>query len=145
MRGYVDPSLDAEAFDADGYLCTGDLGHLDVHGNLTISGRLKDVIIRKGETLSARAIEDELRAHPAVADVAVIAVPHGGSGELACAVIVAVAGPSPTLDTLTGFLADRGFPRRQWPERLELVSHLPRTPTGKVRKDELRQRLADDQ
>jgi acyl-CoA synthetase (AMP-forming)/AMP-acid ligase II len=139
MRGYVDASLDGAAFDDDGYLRTGDLGRLDEHGNLTITGRLKDVIIRKGETLSARAIEDELLAHPQIADVAVIGLPHAEFGELACAVIV-TAGVAPSLDQLLAFLDERGLPRRLWPERLEIVDALPRNSTGKLLKDDLRQR-----
>jgi acyl-CoA synthetase (AMP-forming)/AMP-acid ligase II len=140
MRGYVDASLNDAAFDAAGYLRTGDLGRLDEHGNLTITGRLKDVIIRKGETLSARAIEEELLAHPQVEDVAVIGVPHPDFGEEACAIVVATAGTTVTLDGLTTFLDGRNFPRRHWPERLEIVATLPRTSTGKVRKDELLER-----
>jgi len=139
MRGYVDASLDDAAFDDDGYLRTGDLGRLDEHGNLTITGRLKDVIIRKGETLSARAIEDELLAHPQIADLAVIGLPHAELGELACAVVVP-AGVAPSLDQVLAFLSERGFPRRQWPERLEIVDALPRNSTGKLLKDDLRQR-----
>jgi len=142
MRGYVDASLDEAAFDNDGYLRTGDLGSLDSRGNVTISGRLKAVIIRKGETLSARAIEAELLAHPEVGDVAVIGVPHAELGEMACAVVVPSAGATPTLAQLTAFLAERGFPRRQWPERLEITGSLPRNSTGKVRKDELRRHYA---
>jgi cyclohexanecarboxylate-CoA ligase len=144
MRGYVDEALNVAAFDADGYLCTGDLGMLDAAGYLTITGRLKDVIIRKGETISARAVELELLTCPAVADAAVIGLPHPGQGELACAVVVvADCYKAPVLDEITDHLRDRGLPRSQWPERLEIVSHLPRNSTGKVRKDELRARLTE--
>jgi len=145
MRGYVDATLDADAFDAEGYLRTGDLGRLDEHGNVTITGRLKDVIIRKGENISARMIEEELLRHPAVADVAVIGLPHPDLGELACAVVVPRQGrPELTLSRLTDFLRDGGVPRRQWPERLELLGALPRNPTGKLLKTELRRRFGGD-
>jgi acyl-CoA synthetase (AMP-forming)/AMP-acid ligase II len=138
MQGYVDASLDADAFDAEGYLRTGDLGSLDEAGYLTITGRLKDVIIRKGETISARAIEDELLLHPAIDDVAVFAVPDPDRGELACAVIVPVPGaPVPSLADLVAHLREHGLPSRQCPERLCVVATLPRTSTGKVRKDAL--------
>jgi cyclohexanecarboxylate-CoA ligase len=141
MRGYVDASLDAGAFDAEGYLRTGDLGRLDSRGFVTITGRLKDVVIRKGENISAQAVEAELLQHPAVADVAVIGLPDPELGEMACAVIVAPEGhPAPALAQLTAFLFERGVPARQWPERLEVISALPRNPTGKVLKTELRQR-----
>jgi cyclohexanecarboxylate-CoA ligase len=142
MRGYVDDALNAGAFDEDGYLRTGDLGMLDAAGYLTITGRLKDVIIRKGETISARAIELELLAYPAVADAAVVGLPHPAQGELACAVVVVAAGEkAPALDDITAHLRGRGLPPTHWPERLEIFTDLPRNSTGKVLKDELRARL----
>jgi acyl-CoA synthetase (AMP-forming)/AMP-acid ligase II len=144
MRGYVDPALDVAAFDADGYLRTGDLGRVDEHGNVVITGRLKDIIIRKGENISARAMEEELLHHPAVADVAVIGVPHPELGEMACAVIVPAADhPVPGLADLLVLLAERGIPPRQWPERLEVVDAFPRNAIGKIVKTELRRRFAD--
>ena len=75
MLGYLDASLDADAFDDEGYFRTGDLGTLDADGYVTITGRLKDVIIRKGENISAKEVEDLLYTHPKVADVAVIGLP----------------------------------------------------------------------
>ncbi|MGI8335551.1 class I adenylate-forming enzyme family protein [Actinomadura scrupuli] len=145
MRGYVDAALDADAFDAEGYLRTGDLGTLDEHGNVTITGRLKDVIIRKGETISARAVEEEVLAHPGVADVAVIGLAEPVRGELACAVIVPSGkDPPPTLAQLTGFLRRRDVPVRRWPERLEVLDALPRNATGKVLKAELRRRYSGE-
>jgi cyclohexanecarboxylate-CoA ligase len=141
MAGYADHALDAHAFDSDGYFRTGDLGRLDARGNLTITGRLKDVIIRRGENISAQAVEDALLRHPAVTDVAVIGLPHPELGEMACAVIVpAQRGAAPTLAELRSFLGEQGLPRWQWPERLEVAEFLPRSQTGKVVKAELRQR-----
>ena len=81
MVGYLDAALDAEAFDDDGYFRTGDLGRLDERGMLVITGRLKDVIIRKGENVSAKEVEDHLYTHPKVADVAVIGLPDAERGE----------------------------------------------------------------
>ena len=145
MRGYVDPALDVAAFDADGYLRTGDLGRVDERGNVVITGRLKDIIIRKGENISARAMEEELLHHPAIGDVAVIGVPHPELGEMACAVIVPAADhPVPGLADLLVLLAERGVPPRQWPERLEVVDAFPRNAIGKIVKPELRQRFADE-
>jgi non-ribosomal peptide synthetase component E (peptide arylation enzyme) len=96
------------------------------------------VIIRKGETISARAIEDELLLHPAVDDAAVIAVPDPERGELACAVIVPVPGaPLPSLADLVTHLRQHDLPLRQCPEQLYVVAALPRTSTGTVRKDRL--------
>jgi acyl-CoA synthetase (AMP-forming)/AMP-acid ligase II len=144
MRGYVDAALDADAFDAEGYLRTGDLGRLDEHGYVTITGRLKDVIIRKGENISAQAVEEELLRHPGVADVAVVGLPDPELGETACAVIVPAEGhAAPTLAQLTDFLRKCGLSSRQWPERLEVLSALPRNPTGKLLKAELRGRYGE--
>jgi acyl-CoA synthetase (AMP-forming)/AMP-acid ligase II len=141
MAGYLDTALDGDAFDGEGYLRTGDLGRLDSGGNVVITGRLKDVIIRKGENISAQAAEDEVLRHPAVAEAAVIGLPDPEAGEMACAVIVPREGhPAPTLAQLTAFLRESGVHKRQWPERLEVVGALPRNATGKVLKAELRQR-----
>src|SRR5256886_15753586 len=81
--GYLDPALNA-AFTPDGFLRTGDLAVMDDEGYIRITGRRKDIIIRKGENLSAKGIEDDLAAHPKVADVAVIGVPDAQSGERGC-------------------------------------------------------------
>jgi len=142
-RGYLDPSLDEEAFDEEGFFRTGDLGYLDAEGYLVVTGRLKDVIIRKGENISAKEIEDLLYDHPAVGDVAVVGLPDPEAGERACAVVVPAEGTRPpTLDELTAWLRERGLMPQKLPERLEVVDALPRNPTGKVLKHELRQRFA---
>jgi acyl-CoA synthetase (AMP-forming)/AMP-acid ligase II len=139
FRGYVDGALDTEAFDADGWFRTGDLGLLNDHGSLVITGRLKDVIIRKGENISAKEVEDLLFTHPAVADVAVIGLPDAALGERCCAVVVPTdpAGP-PALPELFDFLVGAGVSRQKIPEQLEIVDALPRNPSGKVLKRELR-------
>ena len=139
MRGYLDSSLDADAFDADGFLHTGDLGSLDEDGNLTITGRIKDVIIRKGETFSAREVEDLLITSPEVADVTVIGLPHPVLGELACACVVAADSTQPpTLASLSAHLAGQHVMKQKWPERLELMDALPYNLAGKVIKADLR-------
>jgi cyclohexanecarboxylate-CoA ligase len=142
MQGYLDSSLDADAF-VDGWLRTGDLGSLDAAGNLTITGRLKDVIIRKGETFSAREVEDLLITSPEVADVAVIGLPHPVLGEQACACVVPAdpANP-PTLASLTAHLAGQNVMKQKWPERLELMDNLPYSLAGKVVKADLRARFS---
>ncbi|WP_052666533.1 class I adenylate-forming enzyme family protein [Nitriliruptor alkaliphilus] len=144
--GYLDPALDAAAFDEDGWFRTGDLGRLDAEGNLTITGRLKDVIIRKGENIPAKELEDLLFGHPAVADVAVIGLPDDEAGEIACAVVVPTqdrAGGAVELDlaTLCDHLLGEGLTKRKLPERLELVDALPRNPAGKVLKHDLQARF----
>ncbi|MGW0659603.1 AMP-binding protein [Streptodolium elevatio] len=143
MLGYLDPSLDAEAFDEDGWFRTGDLGRIDGAGNVFITGRLKDVIIRKGETISAKEVEDLLSGHPDVAEVAVIGLPDPATGERACAVVVAAdPGSPPTLDALGEYLRGQGLMVQKLPERLEIVGTLPRNPAGKVLKKDLKERYA---
>jgi len=142
--GYVDASLDADAFDADGFFRTGDLGWFDADGYLVISGRLKDIIIRKGENISAKEVEDLLYEHPAVADVAVIGLPDAARGERACAVVVQAPNAPPfTMDAMTAWCVEHGLMTQKIPEQLELVDGLPRNPSGKVVKYALRDRFAD--
>ncbi|NUS53924.1 MAG: AMP-binding protein [Streptomycetaceae bacterium] len=143
MLGYLDAALDADAFDEDGWFRTGDLGRIDDAGNIYITGRLKDVIIRKGETISAKEIEDLLSAHPAVAEVAVVGLPDEATGERACAIVVpADPAAPPALDTLGQFLREQGLMVQKLPERLEIVEVLPRNPAGKVLKKDLKERYA---
>jgi cyclohexanecarboxylate-CoA ligase len=141
--GYRDPALDADAFTPDGWFRTGDLGVVDADGYLTVTGRLKDVIVRSGEKLSARELEDLLGDHPKVAAVAVVAVPDPGTGERACACVVA-RDPSdpPELAELGKLLLARGLSRRKLPEQLAVVDELPMTASGKVDKRALRDRVA---
>jgi non-ribosomal peptide synthetase component E (peptide arylation enzyme) len=143
MRGYIDSSLDAEAFDENGYFRTGDLAVLDERGNVRITGRVKDIIIRNMENLSAKELEDNLFTHPKVADVAVIGLPDERTGERACAVVVpSDATTPPSLDELCAYLLERGLMKQKLPEQLEIVDALPRNPTGKIVKFELRDRYA---
>lgn len=139
--GYLDPALNT-AFTADGFFRTGDLGVMDAGGFIRITGRRKDIIIRKGENLSAKGIEDELAAHPQIADVAVIGVPDSRSGERVCACVVPRTGDgAPSLDVLREFMKSRGVMLQKIPEQLEVLDALPRNAVGKVRKDLLRARF----
>ncbi|MEU2915390.1 class I adenylate-forming enzyme family protein [Streptomyces massasporeus] len=143
-RGYLDPGQSAEAFDEDGFLRTGDLGRLTETGHLVLTGRLKDVIIRKGENISAQEIEDLLHRHPAVGDVAVIGLPDAARGELVCAVVEQPPGAEVlTLADVTAFLRTEGLSVHKLPERLEVVDALPRGETlRKVLKYKLRERYS---
>ena len=144
MRGYLDSSLDAAAFDEEGYFRTGDLGRIDERGNVVITGRLKDVIIRKGENVSAKEVEDLLYQHPDVADVAVIGLPDPASGERVCAVVQLAEGSAPVgLSDVVAFLREQGLMNQKLPEQLEVVDVLPRNPAGKVLKHVLRDQFAD--
>ncbi|MFD8824685.1 class I adenylate-forming enzyme family protein [Streptomyces sp. NPDC059605] len=143
-RGYLDPEASAAAFDAEGFLITGDVGHLRESGHLVLTGRLKDIIIRKGENISAKEIEDLLHRHPAVGDAAVIGLPDPARGELVCAVVEQPPGAPPlTLPELTDHLRAAGLAVHKLPERLEVVTELPRNETlRKVLKYRLRERFA---
>ncbi|WNO73949.1 class I adenylate-forming enzyme family protein [Streptomyces sp. AM8-1-1] len=143
-QGYLDPEQTAQVFDADGFLITGDLGRLTGSGHLVLTGRLKDVIIRKGENISAQEIEDLLHGHPGVADAAVIGLPDADRGERVCAVVEQAAGaPELTLDAVTSYLRGEGLSTYKLPEQLEVVSALPRNETlRKVLKYKLRERYA---
>ena len=142
-RGYLDSSLDAVAFDEEGYFRTGDLGRLDADGNLTITGRIKDVIIRKGENISAKEIEDLLFTHDKVAEVAVVGLKDPESGERACACVVTAGDEDITFDELVTHLTDAGLNKRKLPEQLEIIEALPRNPSGKIVKFELVNRFQD--
>jgi acyl-CoA synthetase (AMP-forming)/AMP-acid ligase II len=142
ISGYLDPALDADAFDADGYFRSGDLGVVDTEGYVTITGRLKDVIIRHGENISAKEIEDLLYTHPAVADVAVIGLPDPTTGERACAVVAVKESQSLTFEEMVAFLKDNQLRTQAIPEQLELVAVVPRNPAGKILKHTLREQYA---
>ncbi|WP_329339675.1 AMP-binding protein [Streptomyces sp. NBC_01352] len=143
-RGYLDPAQTAEAFDEEGFLRTGDLGRLTDTGHLVLTGRLKDVIIRKGENISAKELEDLLHRHPGVGDVAVIGLPDAERGELVCAVVEQPSGAEElTLTAVTSYLRAEGLSTHKLPERLEVVDALPRGETlRKVLKYKLRERYA---
>jgi non-ribosomal peptide synthetase component E (peptide arylation enzyme) len=144
MRGYLDASLDAAAFDEDGWFRTGDLGVIDEQGYVRITGRVKDVIIRKGENVSAAEVENLLYEHPKVADVAVIGLPDAERGEMVCAVVATAEGSDPiAFDEMVEYLKGTGLRMQALPERLELVDAMPRNATGKIPKHELRKTYAD--
>ncbi|OKK16858.1 cyclohex-1-ene-1-carboxylate:CoA ligase [Streptomyces sp. CB00455] len=143
-RGYLDRDLSAEVFDRDGYLITGDLGHLTGDGYLVLTGRSKDVIIRKGENISAKEIEDLLHRLPGVADVAVIGLPDPERGERVCAVVEQTRGTEPlTLAQVSAYLRAQGLATHKLPEQLELPDALPRNEAlRKVLKYRLRARYS---
>ncbi|WP_037732522.1 AMP-binding protein [Streptomyces megasporus] len=125
---------------ADGWFDTGDLARDDGHGGIRITGRVKDVIMRGAENLPVLEIEAALLRHPTVKDVAVVGYPDARLGERACAFLV-TQGTAPDLEGVRTHLAGLGMARTYWPERLEVVPALPRTPSGKIQKFALRDRL----
>lgn len=138
--GYTDPGATESAFDKDGYFRTGDLGRLRPDGHLVITGRLKDIIVRKGENVSATEVEGVLYQHPKVAEVAVIGLPDPERGERVCAV-VQLADPADRLDLveLAGFCREAGLMSQKIPEQLEIREDWPRAGTGKIVKKALRE------
>jgi acyl-CoA synthetase (AMP-forming)/AMP-acid ligase II len=140
LIGYTRPEDTAEAIDADGYFHMGDLGRIVDDDFIVITGRKKDIIIRAGENISPKEIEDVLAGHPAIAEIAIVAMPNPRTGEMACAFIVPHPGPTVTLSQLADFLIAAGVAKQKIPEHIEIVEDFPRTAIGKVRKDLLRER-----
>ncbi|HVU71539.1 MAG TPA: hypothetical protein VHE83_01130 [Mycobacteriales bacterium] len=143
-KGYTDPALTAAAFDDEGWFKTGDLGVIRPDGHISLTGRLKDVIIRKGENISAKELEDLLFAHPSVKDVAVIGVPDAERGEMVVAVVETADGAEPlTFPAMVDYLDGHGLMRQKIPERLEVTAALPRNETlNKVLKYKLREQYS---
>ncbi len=141
--GYTNPDLNV-AFDDDGWYHTGDIGVVDEHGCLTITDRVKDIIIRGGENLSAAEIEEVIAKVPGVAEVAVVAAPDERLGEHACAVVRLLPDADPIdLPALFPHLEQAGLARQKWPEDLRRVDDYPRTASGKIRKVDLRAQLRE--
>lgn len=138
FAGYLDPADNTGAYDDDGYFRMGDLGCWSHENYLVITGRKKDIIIRSGENISPKEVEDALMQHPAIADVAIVAMPSKTTGEMGCAFVIRNAGHEFDLQLMRNFLDKVGLAKQKYPEWLECVEELPRVPSGKVRKDALR-------
>jgi cyclohexanecarboxylate-CoA ligase len=136
--GYLKkPELNAT--DDEGWFDTGDLARMDRDGFIRIVGRTKDVIIRGGENIPVAEVENLIYRHPSVADCAVVAMPDERLGERACAFVIAKPNASLDMTELTRFLREQGMARQYWPERLEIVTDMPRTASGKIQKFKLRE------
>ncbi|MCZ2404745.1 3-phosphoshikimate 1-carboxyvinyltransferase [Paenarthrobacter sp. Z7-10] len=143
FTGYLDrPDLEAETFTPDRWYRTSDLATIDDEGYLRITGRVRDIINRGGEKLPVSEIEQLMHTHPAVADVAIVAMPDPRLGERACAFVRLAAEKDLDFPALQAFLAEHGVSKHYWPERLELVDSIPRNAVGKVQKFLLRERAA---
>lgn len=140
FEGYEDAALNAEAFFEDGWFRTGDIGTFR-DGNLVITDRKKDIIIRGGENISSKEVEDVLAGHPLVHEAAAFAVPHQRLGEGVAVAVILRPGASLGLDEVRIHFARCGVARAKCPEKLYVVQELPRTPNGKVKKFELRTRF----
>ncbi|KIU15876.1 AMP-binding protein [Mycolicibacterium llatzerense] len=136
--GYLDSALNADAFTSDGFFRTGDLVAIDDSGALTVRGRMKDIIIRGGENISALEIENYLHEHPQVLDVAVVGYPDPIMGERVAAYLVVVAGVSGSSIDIGSYLQACGLAAHKRPEQVHIVADLPRNASGKVQKQLLR-------
>jgi acyl-CoA synthetase (AMP-forming)/AMP-acid ligase II len=141
--GYAAADHNEEAFEPDGYFHTGDLATLTTDGAMVITGRSKDLIIRGGENISAREVEDALHEHPAIHEAAVVAMPHPRMGETGCAFVVLEDDADLTFEDLIAFLEKTGMAKQKYPERLEIIDTFPRTAAGKIRKNVLRDQVAE--
>lgn len=141
LVGYIHADDESDVFDPDGYYRTGDLGRWIDQEFLLVSGRAKDIIIRKGENISPKEIEDILLDHPAISEIAIVGIPDDSTGERACAVIVPSPGSQLDLASVTAFLKATGLASFKWPETIALWGTLPKNPTGKILKHEIRAAL----
>ena len=144
FRGYTDPNATRASFDSQGYFRTGDLGTLSAEGVLTVTGRKKDIIIRGGENLSAKEIEDALHTHPAIRESAVVSMPDKRLGEGVCAYVIAQPDAvEPSVQEIADFLTGVGLARQKCPDSLVYVDDLPRTASGKIQKHILRHMIRE--
>lgn len=142
--GYLnDKERTDKALDEDGWFYSGDLCRKDELGRVRITGRIKEIIIRGGENISANEIDHNLIGCPGIKDHATVGMPDERLGERICTFIVPETGANPTLDTLRRYLSSKSVQKRLWPERIELISEIPRTKTGKVKRNLLVENLKD--
>jgi acyl-CoA synthetase (AMP-forming)/AMP-acid ligase II len=144
LRGYRHPADDAESFDTAGFFRTGDLGRWVDEQYLVVTGRAKDVIIRSGENISAKEVEDLLADHPGIAEIAVVGLPDERTGERACAVIVPAGAESPDVADLLALLVSKGVAKFKAPEQVVIWDALPKNDAGKVLKHQIRASLMKD-
>jgi cyclohexanecarboxylate-CoA ligase len=144
FTGYADPALNAAAFLPGGWFRTGDVGRADAAGWLTVTDRLKDIIIRGGENISAKEVEDLLADHPGIAEIAVVGLPDERTGERACAVIVPAGEAHPDVASLLALLVSKGVAKFKAPEQVVIAESLPKNDAGKILKHQIRASLMKD-
>ncbi|MBW2942712.1 AMP-binding protein [Zhongshania aquimaris] len=141
LIGYVHAEDEAKVFDTDGYFRSGDLGRWIDERYLVIAGRLKDIIIRNGENIAPKEVEDLLLGHPAIAEIAIVGLPDDKTGERACAVIVGAGDEKITLKDIQHYLIDKGIAKFKIPEQIEFVTQLLKNDAGKILKHKIRDAL----
>ncbi|HEV7447183.1 MAG TPA: AMP-binding protein, partial [Steroidobacteraceae bacterium] len=141
LLGYLHPEDDADAFDSEGYFKAGDLARWVDDSYLVVTGRAKDIIIRNGENISPKEVEDVLVGHPDIAEVAIVGLSDPRTGERACAVIVPRRPPGPDVASLRGFLDSQGMATFKVPEQVVIWDALPKNEAGKVLKHQIRAAL----
>ncbi|WP_161830173.1 AMP-binding protein [Steroidobacter agaridevorans] len=144
LVGYLHPEDENDAFDAEGYFRTGDLARWVDGDHVVVTGRAKDIIIRNGENISPKEVEDLLVSHPQVAEIAIVGLPDARTGERACAVIVPKGTPGPTVASLGEFLDAQRVAKFKFPEQVVLWDALPKNDAGKVLKHQIRATLAQN-
>jgi len=140
FEGYVDRAATEAAFAPGGWFRTGDLGFVDADGWLTITGRIKDIIIRGGENISAAEVEAALEAHPAISQAVAVGYPDDRLGQRVCAFVVSTAPFD--LPACQRWMEEQGVTRFKWPERVEQVDTLPLLAAGKVDRTALEKQAA---
>ncbi len=141
LVGYLHPDDEDGSFDANGYFRTGDLARWIDDDFLVVTGRAKDVIIRNGENIAPKEIEDILIGHPGVAEIAIVGLPDARTGERACAVVVPTDQPHPDVVSLRTFLQAEGVAAFKAPEQVAIWEALPRNDAGKVLKHQIQSAL----
>ena len=136
--GYADEDDNKEAFDEEGFFHSGDIGILNIDGSLVFTGRIKDLINRGGEKISAKEVEDLLHNHPQVEEASVVAMPHERLGETVCAYIIKKNANELATSDILAFLEKEKIAKQKLPEKFIFVNEFPKTPSGKVKKDLLR-------
>jgi len=142
LVGYLHAEDETEAFDPEGFFRTGDLGRWVDGAYLVVTGRAKDIIIRNGENISPKEVEDILIGHPDIAEIAIVGLPDARTGERACAVIVPRKQPGPAVASLRAFLDAHGVATFKAPEQVVIWDALPKNDAGKVLKHQIRAALA---
>ncbi|EJV7845908.1 medium-chain fatty-acid--CoA ligase [Escherichia coli] len=140
FMGYFDePELTARALDEEGWYYSGDLCRMDEDGYIKITGRKKDIIVRGGENISSREVEDILLQHPKIHDACVVAMPDERLGERSCAYVVLKAPHhSLSLEEVVAFFSRKRVAKYKYPEHIVVIEKLPRTASGKIQKFLLR-------